>query len=129
MLLSRNVCFCFILNALVLNLRSIELAPIARLLVATTSDVDGPSVYQDIPELSNLTSQRGLKFLHQDVCSFLPKVDEIRLLLLRYKDIDFFSTTETHLSSHISDDEIGIQGYTIYRLDCQAQSKGGGVGV
>ena len=50
-------------------------------------------------------------------------------MLLRHKDIDFFSITETHLSSHISDDEIGIQGYTIYRLDRQAQSKGGGVGV
>ena len=59
------------------------------------------------------------------MCSLLPKVDEIRLLLLRYKDIDFFSITETHLSSHISDDEIGLQGYTIYRLDCQAESKGG----
>ena len=66
MLLARNVCFCFILNALVLNLRSIELAPIARLL--HTADVDGPSVYQDIPELSNLTSQCGLKFLHLNVC-------------------------------------------------------------
>ena len=97
--------------------------------VTTTSDVDGPRVYQDIPELSNLTSQRGLKFLHLNVCSLVPKVDEIRLLLVRHKDIDFFSITETHLSSHISDDEIGIQGYTIYRLDRQAQSKGGGVGV
>ena len=62
------------------------------------------------------------------MCSLVPKVDEIRLLLLRNKDIDFFSITETNLSSHISDDEIGIQGYTIYRLDRQAQSKGG-VGV
>ena len=63
------------------------------------------------------------------MCSLVPKVDEIRLLLLRNKDIDFFSISETNLSSHISDDEIGIQGYTIYRLDRQAQSKGGGVGV
>ena len=63
------------------------------------------------------------------MCSLLPKVDEIWLLLLRYRDIDFLSITETHLSSHISDDEIGIQGYTIYHLDRQAQSKGGSVVV
>ena len=63
------------------------------------------------------------------MCSLLPKVDEIRLLLLRYKAIDFFSITETCLSSHISDDEIGIKGYTIYRLDRKAQFKGGGVVV
>lgn len=78
---------------------------------------------------SNLMSQCGLKFLHLHVCSLLPKVDEIWLLLLHYKDIDFFFITQTHLSSHISDDEIGIQGYIIYRLDPQAQSKGGGVVV
>ena len=95
--------------------------------VSSTADFDRLGVFQDIPELSLLTSQRGLKFLHLNVNSLLPKVDELRLLLLRYKDIDFFSITETHLSSNISDDEIGIPGYTIYRLDRQAQSKGGGV--
>ena len=95
--------------------------------VSSTADFDDSGVFQDIPDLSNLTSQRGLKFLYLNVCSLLPKVDELRLLLLRYKDIDFFPVTETHLSPNISDGEIGIPGYTIYRLDRQAQSKGGGV--
>lgn len=65
--------------------------------VSTTADLDGPGVFQHIPELSNLTSQRGLKFLHLNVCSLLPKVDELRLLLLRYKDIDFVSITDDRI--------------------------------
>ena len=36
--------------------------------VSTTADLDSPGVFQDIPELSNLTSQRGLKFLHLNDC-------------------------------------------------------------
>ena len=63
------------------------------------------------------------------MCSLLLKIDWIRLLLQRYKNIDCFSVTETLLSAQVSDDEIGIQGYTIYRLDRQAQTKGGGVAV
>jgi len=51
------------------------------------------------------------------------------LLLQRYKNTDCFSVTETHLSAQVFDDEIGIQGYTIYRLDQQAHTKGGGVAV
>ena len=64
--------------------------------VSTTADLDSPGVFQDIPELSNLTSQRGLKFLHLNVYFLLPKVYKLRLMFLRYKDIDFFSITETH---------------------------------
>ena len=45
------------------------------------------------------------------------------------RNIDCFSVTETHLSALVFDDEIGIQGYTIYRLDQQAHTKGGGVAV
>lgn len=90
--------------------------------VSMTADLDGPGVFQDILKLSNLMSQRGLKFLHLNVCSLLPKVDELRLLLQCYKDIDFFSITETHLSPNITDDEIVIPRYTIYPLDRQAQS-------
>ena len=60
------------------------------------------------------------------MCSLLPKFDEVRLLLLRSKDFESFSITETHLSPNISDDEIGGPGYTVYHLDRQAQSQGGG---
>ena len=72
------------------------------------------SAYQDIPNLSEISSRRGLKFLHLNVCPLLPKTDKIRLLLQRYKNTDCFSVTETHVSAQVSDDEIGIQGCTIY---------------
>ena len=91
--------------------------------------MENSSAYQDIPNLSEISSRRGLKFLHLNVCSLLPKTDKIRLLLQRYKNTDCFSVTETHLSAQVSDDEIGIQGYTIYRLDQQAHTKGGSVAV
>lgn len=39
-------------------------------------------------------------------------------VLQRYKNIDCFSVTETHLSAQVSDNEIG------YRLGRQAQTKG-----
>ena len=91
--------------------------------------MENSSAYQDIPNLSEISSRGGLKFLRLNVCPLLPKTDKIRLLLQRYKNTDCFSVTETHLSAQVSDDEIGIQGYTIYRLDQQAHTKGGGVAV
>ena len=60
---------------------------------------------------------------------FSPKTDEIRLLLQRYRNIDCFPVTITQLSAQVFDDEIGIQGYTIYRLDQQVHTKRGGVAV
>ena len=56
-------------------------------------------------------------------------VDEIKLLLERYKGIHMFSVSETHLASQVSSNEIAIEGYTIYRKDRQHQAKGGGVMV
>ena len=83
------------------------------------------------PESIRDIEQTWLENLFLVCAPFFPKVtDEIRLLLQRYKNIDCFSVTETHLSAQVSDDEIGIQSYTgLYYLPfgLQAQTKGGGV--
>lgn len=83
------------------------------MIVSTNADVDCLVVYQDIPKLSNLMSLHGLQFLHINVSSLLLKVVEIRLLF-HYKDIDFFSITESHLSFHISDDKITRLYYLLF---------------
>ena len=80
------------------------------------------------PESIRDIEQTWLENLFLVCAPFFPKVtDEIRLLLQRYKNIDCFSVTETHLSAQVSDDEIGIQSYTgLYYLPfgLQAQTKG-----
>ena len=98
-------------------------------LSSASVEMANSSTYQDIPNLSEISRRRGLKFLHLNVCSLLPKLDEIQMLLQGYKNIDCFSGTETHLSAQVSADEIGIQGHTIYRLDRQAQTRRGDVAV
>ena len=85
--------------------------------------------FHDFPELKKLADHRGLKFLHLNVCSLLPKVEEIRLLFGHYKGFGLISVTETHLSFNVSDREISINGYTLYRRDRQSHSKGGDVVV
>ena len=83
--------------------------------------------YENIKELDAISSQRGLKFLHLNARSLLPKIDEIRLLIERYKDIAMISFSETHLTPNVSGSEIAIDGYTIFRKDRVNQAKGGGV--
>ena len=97
--------------------------------VSVDTEDNSTECFHDFPELKRLADHRGLKFLHLNVCSLLPKVDELRLLFEHYKGFDIFSVTETHLSSNVSDSEISINGYTLYRRDRQSHSKGGGVVV
>ena len=86
---------------------------------------NGEYVYPDSNELTSIVNQRGFRILHLNVCSIVSKLDEIRLLLKRYKGIHMFTATETHLSSQIQDAEIGIEGYNSYRKNPNDQAKGG----
>ena len=63
------------------------------------------------------------------MCALLfPKLTRFDCCYYVIRTLISFPSLKQIYHSHISDDEIGIQGYTIYRLDRQAQSKGG-VGV
>lgn len=79
--------------------------------------MEGSSVYQDIPELLELSNHRGVIILYINLYAILPRIDKIRLLFQRYDNIDCFAITETLLSGQVSDDDIGVQGYIFYRLD------------
>ena len=70
-------------------------------------------------------SKKGLHITHLNIHYLLPKLDEIRLTLNKQCNIDIFSMCETFLSNVVSDNEIDIHGYSIFRRD--RQSLGGGL--
>ena len=74
--------------------------------------------------LSNFVSLNGLKFYHINVHSLLPKIDEIRHVAYKL-NIDCMSINETFLSEGISNNEIFIENYIIFRKD--RDRHGGGV--
>ena len=70
---------------------------------------------------------KGLKVCHQSIRSLLAKIDQVRALLESHKGISILGVTESHLSNNISDTEITIDGYKLYRKDPQSNHRGGGV--
>ena len=67
----------------------------------------------------------GLKLAHINVCSLLPKIDEIRFLILTL-DLDILCISETWLHKQIMNHEIVIDGYDIIRKD-RLDKRGGDV--
>ena len=74
---------------------------------------------------SQLVGCHGLKLAHINVCSLLPKLDEIRFLILSL-DLDVLCISETWLHEQIPNHEIIIDGYDVIRKD-RLDKRGGGV--
>lgn len=68
--------------------------------------------------------QRGLHFVHLNTRSLIPKLSELRLIAFKTKAA-VIALTETWLDSSVSDSEISIEGYSVYRHD--RDRHGGGV--
>ena len=68
--------------------------------------------------------KKGLHFIHLNVRSLIPKLDEIKLLLLK-RNITVLALSETWLNDSVSDSEIDIHGYVVVRKD--RNRHGGGV--
>ncbi len=95
--------------------------------VNTHSEIsDPPSVAHtsDLKSLQDFKSCKGLKLLHLNVRSLLPKLDLVQVLITEACP-DIFVLTETWLSGKVSDSELSIHGYKLFRVD--RKSKGGGV--
>lgn len=77
-----------------------------------------------------LTNVSGLKLAHLNVRSLKSirnnTIDQVRSLL-EGQSIDVFAVSETWLNSEVSDAEVSIDGYTLYRKD--RGSRGGGVAI
>ena len=67
---------------------------------------------------------KGLHFLHLNVNSLLPKIDEIRLLAIQ-TNAAILGISETKLDNSIFDSEISIDNYHLIRYD--RDRRGGGV--
>ena len=70
--------------------------------------------------LSNLNSvfykDKQINILHLNVRSLLPKIDEIRYILLNCK-VHVFAVNEAWLENSVTDEEIFVDGYSIFRND------------
>ncbi|XP_035688766.1 uncharacterized protein LOC118424326 [Branchiostoma floridae] len=69
---------------------------------------------------------KGLTMGHLNICSLYNKLDQLRVLMTS-NNIDVMTLSETHLDDTISDAELHIAGYYLYRLD--RNRSGGGVAI
>ena len=60
--------------------------------------------------------QRGLHFIHLNVNSILPKINELRLIAHNTK-ASIIGLSESKLDDTVLDDEISIDGYNLLRAD------------
>ena len=79
-------------------------------------------------ELSEAVNQRGLKFLHQNIRSLRGKMDELNILVSHCPNLHILAFTETWLDNSISDGEVSLPGYSIFRSD-RTNGRGGGIAV
>ena len=81
-----------------------------------------------VSQLNNETwspfKKRGLHFLHLNINSLLPKIDELRNIASTSK-VTIIGLSETKLDNTVLNSEISIAGYEILRLD--RNRHGGGV--
>ena len=85
------------------------------------SDSSGCEMYGELKEIFNCS---GMKFVHQNVRSLLSKIDELRVLIADLNNnIHFLTLSE--IWRDILDSEINIDGYRLFRKDCNRN--GGGV--
>lgn len=69
---------------------------------------------------------KGFRIAHLNITSIPKYIDQLRIYLVN-KPVDIFTINETRLDQSISDVEISIQGYNLYRKDrCRS---GGGVAI
>ena len=63
-----------------------------------------------------------INILYYNVRSLLPKIDNLRILCCAYSP-DILCVVESWLNSNISDQEISLQDYSIFRLDRSIQTR------
>lgn len=64
----------------------------------------------------NCKNEKGLIFAHLNTRSMRKKMDDIKLLI-KNECIDVFTISESWLDANVSDAEINIPGYTLFRRD------------
>ena len=88
------------------------------------SDASLPPYFCVPPTLST-----SLLMSHLNIRSMLPKLDDVRLFLKQHKHGFVFGLSETWLSGNVTNTEVAIEGFNLYRRDRTNGSMGGGVAV
>ena len=87
-----------------------------------------PGPTQSPPQLNSENwshfKKRGLHFIHLNINSLLPKIDELRHIAKTSK-VSVIGITETKLDESVLNSEVNIEGYNVLRLD--RNRNGGGV--
>ena len=71
-----------------------------------------------------MNNSKGLKIIHLNIRSLVPKIDLLRSWVAQHNP-NIITLSETWLNSNISDNEIKLENYVLYRAD--RGSRGGGV--
>ena len=66
-------------------------------------------------DLSEAVNQHNSMFLHHIIRSLRGKLDELNILLSQCSNLHILAITETWLNDNITDGEISLFGYSIYR--------------
>ena len=88
--------------------------------------LDFNCIAQNLPDINNwkMFKQRGLHFIHLNINSLLPKIDELRLIALETKAA-IIGISESKIDDTVLDAEIEIEGYALIRSD--RNRHGGGI--
>ena len=70
-------------------------------------------------------SSRCLKICHQNIRGLFNKIDLLRVNFDLMKELHILGISESHLTKDITDQEISISGYNIFRRDRQNNNYGG----
>lgn len=91
--------------------------PVRPVTGASSVDLKSPREFQ---------AANGLRFLHLNVRSLLPKIDFINVLVNDAAP-DVFVISESWLSGRIPNSDVALNGYNLFRIDRKAKGKGGRV--
>ena len=123
--LKTNMCF-FMISKLKSGYRKQSL--LLKFLLLLSGDISlnpGPNHDQTtVDDDWKLFNKRGLHFLHININSLLPKIDEIRYFTKK-SNAAVIGITESKLDKSVLDSEINIDGYEVLR--CDRNRNGGGV--
>ena len=68
-------------------------------------------------ELNEAIKLRGMKFIYQNICSIRGKLNELNILISQCLNLHILAFTDTWLDNGITDGEISLSGYKIFRSD------------
>jgi hypothetical protein len=87
----------------------VQLPPNAQEGMPVTQEKNGLDKFE-------IFNKRGLHFIHVNINSILPKIEEIRCIA-RSVNLSIIGLSESKLDNTVNDNEISIPGYDILRKD------------